>query len=174
MAARLSTPDDLRIPWWVSALCAVAVAAGIVQGLTERAHTPAEHFLRCVYPACAYLYLTLSAVDFVEHFRLEKAATGRFTSMTAIPFGETLNHAATLSTILAAILLARPLPAVLEARDLVVLGAPVAFLVLGLRDEIVYHRKRAKHREDIMHTTAHLTAGIMWTTMYALRMTSWG
>jgi hypothetical protein len=170
----METPADVRIPWWVPAVCTVAVAAGITDGLLGSARTPAERFLRCVYPACAFLYLTLSAVDFAEHFRLEKEATGRFTSMTAVPPGETVNHALTLSTIFAAILLARPLPAVLEARDLVVLGAPIAFLALGLRDEIAYHRKRAKHREDIMHTTAHLTAGIMWTTLYALRLGNWG
>lgn len=170
----METPADLRIPWWVTALCVAAVAAGVVQGLLQGAHGPAERFLRCVYPACAFLYLALSAVDFAEHFRLEKEATGRFTSMTAIPPGETVNHALTLSTIIAAVLLARPLPAALETRDLVVLSAPIAFLALGLRDEIVYHRKRAKHREDIMHTTAHLTAGIMWTTLYALRLGNWG
>lgn len=155
-------------------MCAAALTAGVVHGLLADAHVPAERFLRCVYPACAFLYLTLSAIDFAEHLRLEREATGRFTSMTAVPFGETVNHVLTLATIIAAILLARPLPAVLEPRDLVVLAAPIAFLALGLRDEIAYHRKRAKHREDIMHTTAHLTAGIMWTTLYALRLTRWG
>jgi hypothetical protein len=170
---RLDTPADVRIPWWVSAPCVAAAAAGAAQGFFASAVTPTERYLRCVYSACAFLYLALSAVDFVEHFRLEKEATGRFLAMTAVPFGETVNHALTLSTIIAAILLARPLPAVLEPRDMVVLGAPIAFLVLGLRDEVAYHRKRAKHREDIMHTTAHLTAGIMWTTLYALRLTSW-
>jgi hypothetical protein len=170
----VDTPADVRIPWWVLALAAAAIAAGVAQGLLESAQAPAERFLRCVYPACAYLYLALSAIDFAEHFRLEKAATGRFTSMVAVPLGETINHALTLSTITAAVLLARPLPAVLEPRDVVVLGAPIAFLALGLRDELVYHRKRAKHREDIMHTTAHLTAGIMWATLFALRLTRWG
>ncbi len=170
----METPADVRIPWWVPALAAAAIATGIARGLLQSAHAPAERFLRCVYPACAYLYLALSAIDFAEHFRLEKAATGRFTSMTAVPLGETVNHALTLSTIIAAVLLARPLPALLEPRDVVVLGAPIAFLALGLRDEIVYHRKRARHREDIMHTTAHLTAGIMWATLYALRLTTWG
>jgi hypothetical protein len=169
----METPADVRIPWWVPAVCTAAVTAGVLQGLVESGHAPTERFLRCVYPACAFLYLTLSAIDFAEHFRLEREATGRFTSMTAIPLGESVNHALTLSTIIAAILLARPLPAVLAPRDLVVLAAPIAFLALGLRDEIVYHRKRAKHREDIMHTTAHLTAGIMWTTLYALRLTRW-
>lgn len=168
--AALVTPADVRIPWWVSASCLAVTATGAAQGFFASAATPTERYLRCVYTACAFLYLALSAVDFVEHFRLEKQATGRYLAMTAVPFGETVNHALTLSTIIAAILLARPLPAVLEPRDLVVLAAPIAFLVLGLRDEIVYHRKRARHREDIMHTTAHLTAGIMWATMYALRL----
>ena len=171
--ARLETPADVRIPWWVSASCLGAAAAGAAQGLLASAGTPVERYLRCVYTACALLYLALSAIDFVEHFRLEKEATGRYLAMTAVPFGETVNHALTLSTIIAAIVLARPLPAVLEPRDVVVLGAPIAFLALGLRDELVYHRKRAKHREDIMHTTAHLTAGIMWATLYALRLGTW-
>jgi hypothetical protein len=169
----VDTPIDVRIPWWVPAACTAAVSAGVVYGLLGDAHVPAERFLQCVYPACAFLYLTLSAIDFAEHLRLEKEATGRFTSMTAVPLGESVNHVLTLATIIAAILLARPLPAVLAPRDLVVLTAPIAFLALGLRDEIAYHRKRAKHREDIMHTTAHLTAGIMWATLYALRVTSW-
>ncbi len=173
----METPADVRIPSWVVALCVLAPAAGVAEGLTASAHAPAERFLRCVYPACAFLYLALSAVDFAEHFRLEKETTGRFTSMTAIPLGESLNHVGTLATIIAAIVLVRPLPptsSALEARDLVVLGAPLAFLALGLRDEVVYHRKRAKHREDIMHTTAHLAAAVMWTTLYALRLTRWG
>ncbi len=170
----METPADVRIPWWVPALCTAAVSAGVGYGLLGDAHVPAERFLKCMYPACGFLYFTLSALDFAEHLRLEKEATGRITSMTAVPFAETVNHLLTVATILAAIVLARPLPAVLATRDLVVLAAPMAFLALGLRDEIAYHRKRAKHREDIMHTTAHLTAGIMWATLYALRLTRWG
>ena len=66
----METPAEVRIPWWVPALGAAAIAAGVAQGLLESARAPAEHYLRCVYPACAYLYLALSVIDFAEHSRL--------------------------------------------------------------------------------------------------------
>jgi len=169
-----AVPRDVSIPRWCWAGAAFAVAAGIAQGLLRETHGPAERLLWCMYAACAYLYLALSFVDFLEHLRLEKLATGRYTSMTAIPFGETVNHVCTLATIGVALSLARPLPSTLSPRDYAVLCAPGVFLALGLRDEIVYHRRRSTHREDIMHTTAHLTAGMMWTTLYALRLGNWG
>jgi len=57
--------------------------------------------------------------------------------------------------------LARPLPPSLKMRDYLVLASPALFLVLGWRDELVYHRRRCVHREDIMHTVSHLAAGVM-------------
>ncbi len=165
---------DVEIPRWCWAGAALAVAAGVAQGLLRATSGPAERLLWCMYAACAYLYLALSLIDFLEHLRLEKVATGRYTSMTAIPIGETVNHVCTVATLVAALALARRLPATLQPRDYFVLAAPALFLVLGLRDELVYHRRRCAHREDIMHTTAHLTAGAVWTTLYALRLGNWG
>ncbi|MCA1662998.1 MAG: hypothetical protein LC659_01740, partial [Myxococcales bacterium] len=128
---------------------------------------------RAIFFASAFAYLVLSLLDFWEHFRLEKAATGRFWSMTVLPLGETLNHMATGLVVIAIFVLARPLPATLAARDWLVLLAPALFLALGWRDEIVYHRRRCAHREDIMHTVAHLAAGVMICTYLSSRLFPW-
>lgn len=44
------------------------------------------------------------------------------------------------------------------------------FLALGWCDEIVFHRRRTMHRENLIHTTQHLAEGIMWTTLDATRV----
>jgi hypothetical protein len=67
--------------------------------------------------------------------------------------------------------LRRP-PPVLEPRDWLCLVAPGIFLVLGWYDEVVYHRRRCEHREDIMHTISHLAGGVMLTALYAMRLLS--
>ena len=115
----------------------------------------------------------LSLLDFWEHFRLEKAATGRWWSMTVLPLGETLNHSATGLVIISIFVLARPLPAALAPRDWLVVCAPAIFLALGWRDEVVYHRRRCAHREDIMHTVAHLAAGVMMCTYLSSKLFPW-
>jgi hypothetical protein len=89
--------------------------------------------------------------------------------------GGTANHLATISVLIATLLLARPLPRErLAPRDWFVLFAPGLFLALGWRDELVYHRRRAVHREDMMHTVAHLAAGAMLAGFYATRTIPWG
>ena len=67
--------------------------------------------------------------------------------------------------------LSRPLPSVLEPRDWFVLASPLVFLALGWRDEFVYHRRRSVHREDLMHTVAHLAAGAMLSAWAVLART---
>lgn len=166
-------PPNVRIPTWVAALIAAAVAGGALLGISTAQHGQAEQLLNAVFFASAFGYVVISMIDFREHFRLEKEATGRWLAFSAVPLGETLNHAATTIVVVAILLFARPLPAELEPRDIFVLIAPALFLALGWRDEVLYHRVRGAHREDIMHTTAHLAAGIMLTSFYALRLTRW-
>jgi hypothetical protein len=170
---RAPVADSLRPPPLVVAAWALALAGGAVLGAVASAGSPAYRALRGIFLASAFAYLVLSLFDFWEHFRLEKVATGRWWSMTVLPLGETLNHAATGAVVILLFVLARPLPPILAPRDWFVLFAPALFLALGWRDELVYHRKRCAHREDIMHTVAHLSAGVMMCTYLSTRLVSW-
>ena len=109
----------------------------------------------------------------MEHLRLEREATGRYLACAVVPIGETLNHAATIIVLLGLLVLAEPLGHTRDWRDAWIVVGPAAFLALGWRDEIVYHRRRAAHREDIMHTVSHLAAGVMLTTLVLTRVVSW-
>ncbi|MEO6420000.1 MAG: hypothetical protein ABIP39_11360, partial [Polyangiaceae bacterium] len=159
---RTIVPRALGIPWSLGAALTTMVAGGATAGaLAERHHALGEQVAHAIFLSSALGYATVSAVDFYEHFRLEKARTGRWLGAQVVPLGETINHALTLVVVLSLLLLARPLRAPIEARDLFVILAPALFLALGWRDEIVYHRRRANHREDILHTVAHLAVGVM-------------
>jgi hypothetical protein len=165
-------PASLRPPALVAAALLVAIAVGALLGILA-VGAPPFRLLRGIFFAAAFAYLVLSLLDFGEHFRLERAATGRWWAMQVVPPGETVNHAATGLVVVALLLLARPLPSPLAPRDWLVLAAPALFLLLGWRDEVVYHRRRCAHREDIMHTTAHLAAGVMMSAFLALRLLPW-
>ncbi len=130
--------------------------------------------LRAIFFAAAFAYLAVSSVDFWEHLRLEKVLTGRWLAFSAVPIAETVNHALTTSVLVLTFLLARPFPEVLAPRDWYVVAAPVLYLALGWVDELVYHRRRAVHREDLMHTVSHLAGGAMLTAFYAMRLTRFG
>jgi hypothetical protein len=147
----------------------LALAAGVALGVLGEESTT-RRITRASFFASAFSYLTVSLYDFWEHFRLEKLATGRYLSWVVVPWGETLNHVATGVTIILFFVLARPLRDPLALRDYLALAAPLAFLALGWRDELVYHRRRSAHREDLMHTVAHLAAGVMLTTFVLYRM----
>lgn len=146
--------------------------AGMALGVAT-ADIAVLRFVRGIFFASAFGYLAVSLVDFWEHFRLEKEATGRYLAMSAVPFGESLNHAATVLILVSVLVLGRPLRLPLELRDGYVLLAPALFLALGWRDELVYHRKRARHREDILHTVAHLAIGVMLFSFAAMRLVDW-
>ena len=184
--ARMSEPDPLlpfarrarpeaalRPSLPLVAAVAVALAAGGAGGAALSVGPAPYRLLRAIFFASAFAYLVLSLLDFWEHFRLERAATGRWWSMTVLPPGETLNHTATGAVIVAMFVLARPLPALPAPRDWFVLTAPALFLALGWRDEVLYHRRRCAHREDIMHTVAHLAAGVMMCTYLSTRLFAW-
>ena len=163
-------PTGLRVPPWLSAAIAGAVGVGPIAGLASRRAPGRLKLVRSIFFSSAFGYLVTSLADFLEHFRMEKEVTGRYLGATVVPPGETLNHAATIATVLSALALVRPLPRTLRARDVWSLAAPGVFLALGWRDEFVYHRKRSTHREDMMHTIPHLAAGIMWAALYTMRL----
>ncbi len=156
---------------WVIGISAT-LAAGVAAALF-----PSEAFgqqaLRSASAASGALYAVISYIDFREHFHMEKALTGRYLAWRVVPPGETLNHMGSGLTLIALLLLARPIGAAADARDVVVLMLPVVFLLLGLRDEFVFHRRRAHHREDMMHTTAHLAGGALIASYLALRLVDW-
>lgn len=167
-------PAELRIPTWLAALLGTAVFGGAAVGaLAERGHSPGEAIVHATFLGSALGYLTVSLADFYEHLRMEKQATGRWIGFEVVPFGESVNHALTVGVLGSMLLLARPLVGPLEARDGWVLCAPAVFLALGWRDEIVYHRRRSPHREDILHTVAHLAAGIMFASFFAWKLVDW-
>lgn len=167
-------PPEVRVPPLLGTLVGAAVAVGPIVGAASRRAAAPARVVRSIFWSAALGYLVTSLADFAEHFRLEKAATGRYLSSAVVPPGETLNHAATIATVIASLALARPVRRRrLRARDLWLLVAPGLFLALGWRDEIVYHRRRSTHREDMLHTVPHLAAGVMWTTLYALRLPKW-
>ncbi len=163
-------PDSMRIRPWVYASILGAAAAGPVGAwLTRRAPAPTR-FLRGTLLGSTLAYLTAVALDLAEHFRLEKEATGSYFRCSAVPFSESVVHASIVATNLSALVLARPVRRIRGPIDLWLLVAPGVFLALGWTDELVYHRRRAPHREDIIHATEHLAEGVMWTALYASRM----
>jgi hypothetical protein len=172
-AERPPIDAQLRPSALVTASVALALVAGVALGALASAGPLPYRVLRAIFFAAAFAYAVLSSLDFWEHFRLEKAATGRFWSMSVLPAGETLNHAATGAVIVAMFVLARPLGSTLAVRDWFVLVTPALFLALGWRDEVVYHRRRCAHREDIMHTVAHLAAGVMMCAYLSTRLHAW-
>lgn len=166
-------PAPLRVPRWLGALLAGVMAGGVALGALTSGGRVGLAIVRAIFFGSSFAYLTVSIVDFWEHARLEKLLGGWWLSHRAIPIGETVNHWLTLLVLALAIALARPLPAVLAPRDLYVLAAPALFLALGWRDELGYHRRRARHREDILHTVAHLGAAVMLATFYLMRLYHW-
>lgn len=160
---------ELRIPAWVAVGVLAAGAVGIAQAQLMAAGSTAERVARSVFIGGAYAYLAIATIDFTEHFRLEKRLTGRYWSFEAVPLGETINHALTVAVIGAMIALARPIPPAPEWRDWFALGAPLLYMALGWRDELVYHRRRCAHREDLMHTTAHIASAVMLAGFVASR-----
>jgi hypothetical protein len=154
-------PPELRVRRWLGALVAAAIAAGVALALVATRGPALLVAARALFFASAFAYLTVSIVDFSEHGRLERALGGQFFSTRAIPLGETINHVLTAISLAIFLALLRPTPLEPTARDWIAAGALVAFWALGWRDELVYHRRRAAHREDIMHTVAHLAAGVM-------------
>lgn len=164
----------MRVPGWLYGVVGLSLLAGGYLGARDATHPGGQRLAHAVFLGAGLSYLAVSLVDFWEHWRLEKLVTGRYLGASVVPFGETLNHAATTLVLVSLLLLGRPLRLPLEPRDWWVLAAPGVFLLLGWRDELVFHRRRAQHREDIMHTLAHLAAGVMLVGFAASRLVDWG
>lgn len=166
-------PASVRIPPLLVALVAVPMSVGAALELLGAHRSWRERLARAVFAASGLGYLSVSVADFAEHFRLEKQLTGRWLAAKAVPLGETLNHAATIAVVASLLVLARPFRRRLDLRDTIVVLAPAAFLALGWRDELVYHRRRAVHREDILHTVSHLAAAAMFAANAVVRLVDW-
>lgn len=166
-------PEHLQAPTWLWSGMLAVVILGLVLGVTAEAFHPAETVANCVFFPAAFLYLFMSVVDFCEHFRIEKLLTGSYFGTAFVPLGETINHGITTLIIVALFALARPLTFPLETRDYILLALPGLFLFFGIRDEVKYHRRRSYHREDIMHTVSHLSAGVMLASYMAVALVDW-
>lgn len=161
--------SELRVPPLVAAAVGLATLGGAILGAMGGG-TVAARLADAVFFASAFAYLSTSLVDFAEHLRLDLEASGRIFSFAAISLGESVNHAATTALIVAMLVLVGPVAEPLDARGVFTLAAPALFLGLGWRDELVYHRRRCAHREDIMHTVAHLAGTAMLAGLYASRL----
>jgi hypothetical protein len=167
-----AVPAEVRIPPWLTVAVLASVAAGAALGFGVGGPLLLQRATRALFFGATFAYLTTATVDFWEHLRLEKAATGRWLAWQAVPPGESLNHGLTTVILVAMLLWVRRPPPVLEARDWLCLTAPAIFLALGWWDEVVYHRRRCDHREDLMHTISHLAGGVMLTALYLMRLLS--
>jgi hypothetical protein len=165
-------PPELRLPAWFPLTLGAIVVAGLLIGLAPPG-PPFARIANAIFSAALYMYIAVSLLDAAEHFRLERHVTGRYLAWAVVPPGESLVHVAIMATLVAAVSLARPIQAPLALRDLLVLGTPVLFLILGWSDELIYHRRRALHREDILHTLSHLAAGLMIVALFVAKVLDW-
>lgn len=161
---------SLRIPRWLALAFGAAVALGPIAAMGARRKSPPVRVLRAILATSSATYAITMAIDAAEHFRLEKEATGHYLRWVAVPPSESTLHAGILGSLVTAMASARRPPRRPRARDHVMLFAPAAFLAIGWLDEIVFHRRRVLMREEIIHAVQHLSEGIMWTALYALRI----
>jgi hypothetical protein len=166
-------PEHLQIPSWLWTGIVLVVLIGLLMGCIADAKHPVETVGNCVFFPSAFLYFFMSMIDFCEHFRIEKQLTGTYFGAEFVPVGETINHGITTLIIVMLFVLGRPLSFPLEMRDYILLSLPGLFLFFGVRDEVKYHRVRSHHREDIMHTVSHLSAGVMLASYMAVTLVDW-
>lgn len=167
-------PPSLRVPRWLPvALTTLLGGAGALGAFVAPQEGLAGRLANGVLYAAVTVYGAIALLDGIEHFRLEKHVTGRYFSWVVIPFSESIVHVVVIATLIGFLLLARPIGAGIDVRDAIVLGAPLLFTAFGWCDELVFHRRRALHREDILHTLSHLTAGVLLASVFAARMLDW-
>ncbi len=165
----LEPPADVAIPTWLVVVVIASVVAGVLGGaLSDGPIT--QRLARAAFFGSAIAYASTAVVDFWEHTRIEIAVSGSLFPYNAIPIGEAINHVLNTSLVIAMIVLVGPIELPLDARDVFVLIAPLVFLAFGWHDELIYHRRRCRHREDMMHTVAHQACGMMLTSLYLMRL----
>ncbi len=166
-------PAALRIPRRWAALAVAALAGALLASSPWSAPTWREAVTRAGLALALVAYLGVSLLDLAEHFRLEREVSGRWFGWQAVPLGESCVHVALTCVLIAACVLARPLPAQPAPRDLFVLASPILFSGLGWWDELAFHRRRAAHREDILHTLSHLAAGALLASVLIGTLVPW-
>jgi hypothetical protein len=166
-------PRTLAVPRSLGALLAGGISTAALAGFSRRRGPLAERVLRSILYGSTAAWAISSGLDMAEHLRLEKEVTGSYLHARALPLSESFVHAGIILTNLSALLLARPLRRRLGLLDAWLLAAPAVFLAFGWADEIGYHRRRAPHREEVIHAVEHLAEGIMWTSLYATRLVRW-
>jgi hypothetical protein len=166
-------PRSLVIPRSLAVTAAGAVSTAAFAGFAARRGALPQRVLRTIFYGSTAAWAISAALDLAEHLRLEKQVTGSYLHARALPLSESLVHAGIILTNLSALVLARPLRRRMGLRDGWLLVAPAVFLAFGCADEIGYHRRRAPHREEVIHAVEHLAEGIMWTSLYATRLIRW-
>ena len=161
-AVRTLSPE-LRIPpsLWL-ALGSIA-ATGFVIGALYASSLNRSTWAFACFCASIASYIFVVALDLKEHLRLEKFVTGRFMAWTVIPLGESALHVGIVGCLLVALFIALGQPG---PSSVPLLIATIGFFGLGWLDELLYHRRRALHREDILHTVSHLTGGAVFATLF--------
>ena len=150
------------------------IVGGVIYGsFFVESMAPGQRFCNAVFYGSLYAYLAVVSLDLIEHFKLEKFVSGSYFMPVVIPWMETVLHGLIGLTIALVISLARPIHTPLASRDWLLIILPVAFLFLGWADEVFFHRKRALHREDILHTTSHLVAGVMLVSLFLAKAINW-
>ncbi|MCH2174052.1 hypothetical protein MK489_24995 [Myxococcota bacterium] len=161
-AVRALAPE-LRVPpsLWL-ALASIAAMGFVVGGLSA-SHLGRSTWAFACFCASIASYGFVATLDLKEHLRLEKFVTGRFVAWTVIPLGESALHVGIVGCLLLAVSITLSQPALGSSPLLL---ATLGFFGLGWLDELLYHRRRALHREDILHTVSHLTGGAVFATLY--------
>jgi len=159
---RMLAPE-LRVPpsLWLALL--VFTTAGFGVGFSLAGGLDRSPWAFGSFCAAATSYTLVVALDLNEHFRLERFVTGRYMSWQVIPLWESALHIGIVGSLGIAVVVAFQGP--LWGNGLLLLST-LAFFGLGWVDELLYHRRRALHREDILHTVSHLTGGAVFATLF--------
>lgn len=168
-----AVPPELKIPAAFVVGVTAAALGGAGLGVVRASGPPLERMAEAIFQGSLTVYVGIAAFDVWEHLRLEKHVTGSYLSSTVVPWPETAIHGAIGATLAGFIQLARPIERKLERRDAFVLLTPHIFLALGWLDELAFHRRRALHREDILHTVSHLSAAALMASLFAARVINW-
>jgi hypothetical protein len=160
---------DVAIPRWLGGSLVALIGLGVGLGLLSKRSWP-ERLSRASFFASGLAYVAMSLVDAAEHLRLEKEASGSYLSSVAVPRGESGIHLAFFAAQGLCMGLGRLEHRPLRAQEALRFAAPLLLFGLGWSDELIYHRRRTQHREDIIHTAAHVANAAMLASFMAVRL----